>query len=139
MKKKYILLLIILISAQAMKPASTNDNSKFHKVRKSISAVASSGFLGLTTGFFAKKIANQIINSLLNINQHDKWGQPNTIDNALLSPLLYTIFFVTWKCNENRLIRAFLNELESCDIHLNTELIERTWNLTSTSSFILSD
>lgn len=127
------------MSTQIIKPASTDDNSKFHKVRKSISAVVSSGFLGLTTGFFAKKIANQIINSLLDINQHNhQWAKSNIIDNNLLSPLLYTIFFVAWKCNESRLINAFINELESCDIHLNADLIERTWNLTSASSFILS-
>lgn len=125
------------MSTQVIKPASTDDNSKFHKVRKSISATVSSGFLGITTGFFAKKIAQQIINPLLDINQHYRPEQTNLLDNALLSPLLYTIFFVAWKCNESRLINAFINELEACDIHLNSDLIERTWNLTSVSSFIL--
>lgn len=138
MKKYYIPLLIVLMSTQIIKPESTDENSKFHKVRKSISATVSSGFLGFTTGVFAKKIARQIINTVLDINQPNNWTSATVVNNSLLSPLLYTLFFIVWKCNEHKLISAFITELEACDINLNADLIERTWNLTSASSFILT-
>lgn len=138
MQKYHILLLVALMSTTSTKSASTDENSKFHKVRKSISATISAGFLGSTTGFFAKKIAQQIINPLLTINQHNEFASPILLNNNLLSPLLYTLFFIAWKCNEHKLISAFIAELKACDIDLNTDLIERTWNLTSASSFILS-